>query len=88
MTSCGSMKHGHSLSVSRYQTCVAFDTDTTPTHNYIELCDFLKLLVVSLCQCPCCVRCSCPYPCFIGGPIKWKKKMQWFIEDHVACLTP
>ena len=35
------------------------NTDTTPTHNYTELCDFLKLLVVSVCQCP------CQYPCFI-----------------------
>jgi len=33
------------LDVSRCQTCVVFDPDT---YNYIELCDFLKLLVVSV----------------------------------------
>ena len=35
-------------------TCVMSDTDT---YNYTELCDFFKLLAVSVCQ--------CPYPCFI-----------------------
>jgi len=36
------MKHGHQ-----------HDTDT---NNYTELCDFLKLLAVSACQCLCHVR--------------------------------
>jgi hypothetical protein len=35
--------------MSRSRTRVVFDTDT---YNYTELCDFLKLLVVSACQCP------------------------------------
>jgi hypothetical protein len=37
-----SMKHGHAL---------VYDTDT---YDYIEMCDFLKLLAVSACQCVSC----------------------------------
>ena len=46
------MKHKHSSD----QTCpgvgrVTSDTNTTPTHNFTELCDFLKLFAVSA-SCP------------------------------------
>jgi len=36
-----------------------FQCRVSNTYNYTELCDFLKLLAVSACQC------LCPYPCFI-----------------------
>jgi len=42
----------------------ASDTNTTRhIYDYTELYHFLKLLSVSACRCPCCVRCLCP--CFI-----------------------
>jgi len=69
----GAMKHEYSsdkacprvrhVSCPKQPTRVVSDTNTTPTHNYTELCDFLKKLVVSMCRCPCHVRCQ--YPCFI-----------------------
>ena len=46
-------------------TCRVRQRQDTDTCNYIELCDFFKLLVVSVCQCPCRVQCPRPYPCFI-----------------------
>jgi hypothetical protein len=52
------------LDVSQCRTHVVSDTDTTPTHIYTELYDFLKLLAVLACQCH--VRCPCLYPCFIA----------------------
>jgi hypothetical protein len=41
------------LGISWCRTCVVSNTDTTPTHNYTELCDFLKLLALSVYQCLC-----------------------------------
>ena len=61
------------LAVSRCRTRVV--SDTTPTHNYTELCDFLKFLVVSVCLCH--VRCS--YPCFIVY-------ISWGIETFLMCF--
>ena len=56
------------LGVFRCQERVVSDTDTDPdTYNYIELCDFLKLTVVSVCRCLCRVQFPCLYLCFIGG---------------------
>jgi len=40
--------------------CGRHDIDTD-AFVYMKLCDFLKLLSVSTCQCPCRIRC----PCFI-----------------------
>jgi len=46
------------LGVSRCWTCISV-RHRHDTYDYIELCDFIKLLSVTVCQCP------CPYPCFI-----------------------
>jgi len=41
-------------------------TNTTPTLVItLDYIIFFKLLAVSACQCPCCVRCPYAYPCFI-----------------------
>jgi hypothetical protein len=63
------MKHRHSSvrCVPMSDTCRVRHRHDTDTYNYTELCDFLKLLAVSACRCPCCIRCPCPYPCFIGS---------------------
>jgi len=45
--------------------CRTYIVSDTDAYNYIKLCDFLKLLMVSMCQCLCRVRCSCLYLCFI-----------------------
>jgi len=50
--------------VSQCRTHVASDTYT---YYYTELCDFLKLLAVSMCQYPCRVQYPCLYLCFIGS---------------------
>jgi hypothetical protein len=66
-----------------------FDTDTTcvrhrhdiNTYDYIELCYFLKLLLVSTCLCR--VRCPCLCPCFnLYLPIHSIMK-----DDDVNCAS-
>ena len=59
-------------------TCRVWYQHDTDTYNYTELYDFFNLLTVSVCQCPCRVRCSCPYlyTCFIG---LWQV---WLYDDE------
>jgi hypothetical protein len=57
------------LDVSKCRTRVVSDTNT---YNYVVLCDFLKLLAVSKCQCPCRVRISATYATHPKQvPAKW-----------------
>jgi len=65
-------------------TCSVWDQHDTNTCNYTKSCDFLKLFVVSACQCLCRVQYSCTYPCFTLGNLKF---MVAVIKENKPELT-
>jgi hypothetical protein len=54
-------------------------------YNYMELCNFLKLLLVSTCQCLDYVWCPCLWPCFIVWNGSWIDGLV-FVKYHLFCL--